>query len=1457
MAEWDGGDSRKHAERKEQTSPTDDSEDSDEITPEKLHKALVKLQSGELEIPSDVNKTILENMMFTGLKSFGREDLVRELQGPTRTQDQFSLGLFSTKKESQKQPSRSPQQTPDSTTTPEQISDMMLETIADELSDISLQELVESLGLSFSEISALVSQFYVDDAIANGVVLYYWKRKYPHNQVDSLCAALEKLGRSDLAVQLREPPQREQSSLASPGEKSRNQACPSQEQTAEDATAEPQELTGGPEDTSDQSGQLSDLRPHTSELSTAGAAAKIREEPTDDILYGISLQCDPRKLPELATKLGFGPETVPVLHASFPNNVVDQIFHLLVNWRQKQPTDVYKLEALHQILASEEIFMPGDPLLMLQAQKPSGGPRSHSRTDEAADSCENALRTCYIGSCSYVGALPCALDDKQHMNTFTEVQLVGAAKGTVRLKETSLAPGSFSGTRLKSYEDIFLFKTKEGKPVLVAVVNGLHGTGKTTLFDKMAYDWACGVSETLRKYKLLFKLKMSVLEESSDLIEAVFDQLLEEEANIEKVALREYVKNDDKKVLVLLDGSDELVATKLDESSFGSVLKILSRKVFRGCTVLVSTRPSHFDRLVTKELVHEPFTHVRILGFSDANAVEYVHKFFKVNKEDAAKLARRKKDELAHVSVESAQAEGILERIRSSAVLSRLAKTPMLLLFVCLLWRENETLPETLTDMYKDTVDYIFKSKGIPEEEIANVVPDIGEVGLKHGLLSEDQGIFLRDGHFKQGVLDIALRAGILTKQRVLKKGLRTQNIVQFIHLTYRDFAAAEYLKNLWGVDVDEFQKALNQIMSKHVAGLEYLLRFCCGVNPACTPEILKQFQERFRDDLSFDSMRCQLALHCYFEGQSKFLPPKEFIDAVVTEDIVLDSRENDSDRLISMAYFLKRVSQHETGRGTRHLAKIQTLDFESLDLTVCVEDLAVAMKEMANLHTVRFERCALSEKAMGHISDSLVSVPYLEEMNISFNGCLGGTVASWCMEFKQFHKLRKLNMGHCSLHGEDIKAMAESVKDLPELDELKLNGNDLGGTGEQWCHVIQLPNLKTLDLTRCSLKGQDVKCVMETLTSLPVLAELNLSGNKEMAGTAASWCNHLRLLSHIEKLDLSDCSLKGGDAVHVLKAVGDLSLVELNLSGSDLAHTADQWYKRLQQLKKLQKLGLSNCSLKGRDIVYINGALKDLTNSLELNISSNSYLPGTGTRTSLGLRVEDTQDLTKMQRGIDLLFNMRDVCPWWCLSLQYLRSLRSLDMSGAWVSIHDMKNIVASLCDLPNFVEWNLSNNILLGGNADVWGPDLKQLPHIRKLHFRDCHLKGEDISHIVESLSCIPNLIELNLAGNNLSNASVWSQYLKRLINLKKLSLKYCSLEGDDVTRVAESLRDVPNLVALDLSSNFLNGTAASWVTQLKELRHLKKLNLAFSLLSYKDRRCIKDSLKALAEKNGLVVK
>ncbi|XP_033647314.1 NLR family CARD domain-containing protein 3-like isoform X2 [Asterias rubens] len=978
----------------------------------------------------------------------------------------------------------------------------------------------------------------------------------------------------------------------------------------------------------------------------------------------------------------------------------------------------------------------------------TGAPSNPDSQGQAiSDELPEALKQVYMNTGSFVQMLPWVDDDQMHiMDIYTKLVLVEHVDKVGKIVKQK--------KRMESYGDIFHFKTREGNPIKRVVFSGSAGLGKTTLCDKIAYDWAVGKSEILKRFKLVFVLKMRELKTNSDLIDAVFEQLLDKEAVL-RSELKGFIDKNQDKVLILLDGFDEFQTTKLKKSSFGSLLKALNRKQYKECWVVIASRPP-LDQLVSSSLVEKPFTHVEVEGFSAEDIEEYVNKFFPDDLENVRKL---------------------IEKIQSSEVLSDLAKSPMLLLLMCLLWRESGKLPDTMTRLYNDALKYIFRRKAEDsQDEISQILISIGKVAL-HGLISTDQCLSFKEKDFDKKAFDAAIRAGVLTSERVFKR-LDVHNNVYFIHKTFLEFCAAMYWQSL--INTEEFEDILVRVCSAssgYPSPYEYLLRFCCGDNEECTNKVLQKLQKN--EDP-------RLGLICYFESQSKCLPSEDFINAVVRTEIRIDGWN--SDCLNAFFQLVKQIVNQTNFQDSAYLSSVNHLSITNCDLQGfgsglanwclggCASLWAPPLKQMNHLKNLSLAHCQLIGEDMAHIAESVSDMPTLIDLDLSGNETLGGSASLWATQLKGMKHLKKLGIAYCKLLRGDMAPIAESMSDMPTLIELDLSGNEtLCGCASLWAtHLKRMKHLNKLILTYCELKGADMAPIAESVSDMPNLIDLDLAGNVTLGGCASLWGTHLKRMKHLKKLTMAYCKLIGEDVAPIAESMSDMpNLGDLNLRGNEaLGGCASLWATHLKSMKHLEKLSLESFRLAGKDLATIAESVSDMPNLIDLDLS---YYELGG---SASLRAT---------------------------SLKRMKCLKKLTLKGCRLLWNDMAPIAESLSEMPTLIELDLSWNVFLGGCASLWATHLKRMKHLTKLRLTYCKVMGEDVAPIAESVSDMPTLTDLDLSGNETlgGSASLWATHLKRMKHLKKLSLESCRLVLNDIVPIAKSVSDMPTL-DLEMSGN-----------------------------------------------------
>ncbi|XP_038045854.1 uncharacterized protein LOC119720285 [Patiria miniata] len=188
---------------------------------------------------------------------------------------------------------------------------------------------------------------------------------------------------------------------------------------------------------------------------------------------------------------------------------------------------------------------PGVPAPRPQhSQRPDQEPRLRAPSfQDVGKKTRDILKGVYKTTGSYVQLLPGIDNDQMHIaGIYTKVQLEtreGVAVVTGQKGDT---------VNSTEYAKIFRLRTRVGELISRLIFYGMGGVGKSTIFDKIAFDWADEASEFLIRFQLVFLLKMCALLQDSDIVDSTFDQLLGEDSGIAKDELDEFILANPNKV---------------------------------------------------------------------------------------------------------------------------------------------------------------------------------------------------------------------------------------------------------------------------------------------------------------------------------------------------------------------------------------------------------------------------------------------------------------------------------------------------------------------------------------------------------------------------------------------------------------------------------------------------------------------------------------------------------------------------------------------------------------------------------------------------------------------------------------------------------------------------------------------------------------------------------------------
>ena len=151
----------------------------------------------------------------------------------------------------------------------------------------------------------------------------------------------------------------------------------------------------------------------------------------------------------------------------------------------------------------------------------------------------------------------------------------------------------------------------------------------------------------------------------------------------------------------------------------------------------------------------------------------------------------------------------------------------------------------------------------------------------------------------------------------------------------------------------------------------------------------------------------------------------------------------------------------------------------------------------------------------------------------------------------------------------------------------------------------------------------------------------------------------------------------------------------------------------------------------------------------------------------------------------------------------------------------HSLQN-VAQLCEL------DLSKNPLSHGISEL-AKHLHCVPHLKGLYLNDTQMGEEEVTALADSLKNVTQLSTLNLSNNSLDQRiSLLANQLKSVPYLEELHLKNTQMGEEEVTALARSLQNVTRLRELSLSYNPLGHGISELAKHLRSVPHLEKLYL-----------------------------
>eukprot|EP00057_Strongylocentrotus_purpuratus_P006076 XP_011660550.1 PREDICTED: NACHT, LRR and PYD domains-containing protein 13-like [Strongylocentrotus purpuratus] len=388
---------------------------------------------------------------------------------------------------------------------------------------------------------------------------------------------------------------------------------------------------------------------------------------------------------------------------------------------------------------------------------------------------------------------------------------------------------------------------------------GEAGVGKSTLFAKIALDWAEG--KILQDIKLLFLESFREITESRFFGDTVLGHF-PDDSEIKGQWVDEYIRRNQRKVLILLDGLDEAQIDIKNPNRNDAIISIVRGERFIDTPVVITTRPFGADQIKSIMTINDHYTFGKVKGFTKENMATYVKNYFKEDSDSASTL---------------------INFIHTNQVVSEyMAPFPIFCSMLCSLWktpceRENIQTLETFSQLLKRLVfslqeQYFSKPNELGEsyesrmKKASEIMTDIGYIAF--------QGLLVKQLIFDEKALGscteaamTACEVGILSKDMrpaplQIRESQRKQFIQEFSfpHKLLQEYIASFYLASLFQEDRQEFNIILTHKLLKDYTEFRYVFYFTAAHGGEVGKSVLEALCNEV-DDREF-ILKCAFECH-------------------------------------------------------------------------------------------------------------------------------------------------------------------------------------------------------------------------------------------------------------------------------------------------------------------------------------------------------------------------------------------------------------------------------------------------------------------------------------------------------------------------------------------------------------------------------------------------------------------
>ena len=567
----------------------------------------------------------------------------------------------------------------------------------------------------------------------------------------------------------------------------------------------------------------------------------------------------------------------------------------------------------------------------------------------------------------------------------------------------------------------------------IVLIEGDPGMGKSTYCQKLAYDWATKQKEfdpSFPDIDVLLLLKCH--EVKSSIWKAIDDQILPAEIDDQaKECFFKFVRENQSKVLLVLDGLDEMDSTEMKR-----IYDLVEGKELSGCHVILTSR---------HEVGRKPRRYCdtlwEIVGFTEEDANGFIRRYFEsIKREDLL--------------------ENLLKNIRFSDEFTNLSKNPLNVTLLCVLCEDLEGIfPTSRTELYTEIVLCVLRQyerkQGLSSksEDLMRIYRDnlvqLGRVAF-HSLR---KGELYFEEH-ESGSPSFALsKFGFLSLQA---SGCKRKALVRyaFLHKSFQEFFSGFYLACQildGGIDCvsvvkdERFKDELQQVFlfmigilasaSKETAEsvIKTMAENINLIDPDCKEDIRELFRLALGCILECTSLSRTLGLHLHISN----------LDLTVV--LIDDSSAAALSKVLSANSSLTSLNlrfNYIGASGATSLSQALAVNSSLTSLNLCANNigasgatsLSQALATNSSLTSLDLSRNSIGDSGATPLSQAFAANPSLTNLNLSGNniGDSGATSLSQALAVNS--SLTRLNLSQNIIGDSGATSLSQALAFNPSL---------------------------------------------------------------------------------------------------------------------------------------------------------------------------------------------------------------------------------------------------------------------------------------------------------------------------------------------------------------------------------------------------------------------------------------